>query len=180
MAAIRFRAVPKLALLTLAFVLAQSALLRAQQAPFAALKTASAEPTEAVFPAALIAPAAPMVAAAPIAYTPVISRREALAPHHFWDRKNTILFASVAALGAADFCITRANLQNGGRELDPVTRAFGGGTRGLALNFSAETASMIGLSYFFHKTGHHKLERLTSVTNIGASGTAVAYDLAHR
>jgi hypothetical protein len=39
---------------------------------------------------------------------------------------------------------------------------------------------VIGLSYFFHKTGHHKLERLVSVVNIGSSAGAVSYGLAHR
>lgn len=32
----------------------------------------------------------------------------------FWDKKSRVLFASVAALNAADFAATRANLQNGG------------------------------------------------------------------
>jgi len=100
--------------------------------------------------------------------------------HRFWDRENRILFAMVAASSAADFAVTRANLHNGGRELNPVTRVFSGSTAGLALNFSGETAGAIGLSYFFHKTGHHKLERIVSMTNIGASGAAIAYGLGHR
>ena len=146
-------------ILALAFLLAVPASLTAQQTSFVVLHTAME----------------------PVAFEPVLIRPERpVQTHRFWDRQNRILFAGVVALSAADFCVTRANLQNGGRELDPVTRAFGGGTRGLALNFSTEAASMIGLSYVFHKTGHHKLERLTSITNIGASGTAVAYDLAHR
>ena len=150
------------AVLSLAFLVAPASL-TAQQVSLAALHAPVMEPA---------------------AYQPVMIR--AVAPvqiketHRFWDRQNRLLFAGVVALSAADFAVTRANLQNGGRELDPVTRAFGGGTRGLALNFSTEAASMVGLSYVFHKTGHHKLERLTSITNISASGTAVAYDLAHR
>jgi hypothetical protein len=39
---------------------------------------------------------------------------------------------------------------------------------------------VIALSYFFHKTGHHKLERAVSMVNIGSSAAAVAFDLAHR
>ena len=100
--------------------------------------------------------------------------------HEFWDRENLALFGAVVALSAADFATTRANLQNGGKELDPVTRLFSHSTAGLAVNFAGETAGVIGLSYFFHKTGHHKLERLASMINIGASTTAVAYDLTHR
>jgi len=105
---------------------------------------------------------------------------EAPSQHRFWDRENLALFGSVAALSAADFAVTHANLQNGGKELDPVTRLFGHSAAGLAANFVGETAGVIGLSYFFHKAGHHRLERLTSMINLGASTFAVTYDLVHR
>jgi hypothetical protein len=104
----------------------------------------------------------------------------ALSPHEFWDNENRALFTTVAALSAADFALTRSILQNGGKELNPVTRLFSGSTAGLAANFAGETAGIIGLSYFFHKTGHHQLERLTPMLNIGASAFAVMYDLNHR
>src|SRR5882672_9889772 len=42
--------------------------------------------------------------------------------HKFWDTQNRVLFTAVAAFSAADFAVTRANLQNGGQELNPVTR----------------------------------------------------------
>jgi hypothetical protein len=100
--------------------------------------------------------------------------------HKFWDTRNRILFTAVAGLSAADFAVTRSNLQNGGQELNPVTRVFGTSTAGLALNFAGETAGVVGLSYFFHKTGHHKLERLVSLVNAGSSAAAVSFDLAHR
>jgi hypothetical protein len=100
--------------------------------------------------------------------------------HRFFDVKNRILFAGVAASSAADFAITRANLQGGGKELNPVTRVFGNSTAGLAVNFAGETAGVIGISYMFHKTGHHKLERWVSMVNIGASCGAVGFDLANR
>jgi hypothetical protein len=100
--------------------------------------------------------------------------------HRFWDRENYILFATSAAFSAADFVVTKDNLHGGGQELNPVTRVFTGSTAGLAVNFAGETAGVVGLSYFFHKTGHHKLERAVSMLNIGASGAAVTYDLAHR
>lgn len=100
--------------------------------------------------------------------------------HKFWDRENKILFATVAAGGAADFAVTHANLQNSGKELDPITRLFSGSTAGLAVNFAGETAGVVGLSYVFHKTGHHKLERLTPLVNFSGSLAAVAYGLSHR
>jgi hypothetical protein len=100
--------------------------------------------------------------------------------HRFWDRENSILFATSAAFSAADFVVTKDNLHNGGQELNPVTRLFTGSTTALAMNFAGETAGVVGLSYFFHKTGHHKLERAVSLLNISASGAAVTFDLAHR
>jgi hypothetical protein len=105
---------------------------------------------------------------------------EATSPHRFWDHENRALFTTVAALSAADFALTRSILQNGGKELNPVTRLFSGSTAGLAANFAGETAGIIGLSYIFHKTGHHQLERLTPMLNMGASVFAVIYDLNHR
>ena len=124
----------------------------------------------------------PLNSGAAVELSPVVKATEPEVPRQqgFWDRENLALFGAVAALSAADFATTRTNLQNGGKELDPITRTFGHSTAGLAVNFGAETAGVIGMSYFFHKTGHHKLERLTSMINIGASTTAVAYDLTHR
>jgi hypothetical protein len=111
---------------------------------------------------------------------PPVSLPEAPSNHRFWDRENSFLFATSAAFSAADFVVTRDNLHNGGQELNPVTHAFSGSTTGLAVNFAGETAGVVGLSYFFHKTGHHKMERVVSMLNIGSSAAAVTFDLAHR
>ena len=100
--------------------------------------------------------------------------------HKFWDRQNKLLFLAVAAGNTADFAVTYANLQNGGREMNPLVRPFGRSSAGLAVNFAGETAGVVGLSYFLHKTGHHKLERAVSLVNIASSSTAVGYGLAHR
>lgn|SRR5208282_2286096 len=100
--------------------------------------------------------------------------------HRFWDRENAALFAGSAALSTADFLVTRANLQSGGRELNPVVRIFGRSSAGLAVNFAGETAGVIAMTYFFHRTGHHRLERVVSVVNMGASAGAVSYGLTHR
>jgi hypothetical protein len=126
-----------------------------------------------------------MIEPTPMAPAPVVKTFQPAtfpeAPsHRFWDRENCVLFATSAAFSAADFVVTKDNLRGGGQELNPVTRVFTGSTAGLAVNFAGETAGVVGLSYFFHKTGHHKLERAVSMLNIGASGAAVTYDLAHR
>ena len=100
--------------------------------------------------------------------------------HRFWDRENRILFSVAGGLAVADFCVTRANLASGGKELNPVTRVFSGTTAGLATNFALETGGLISVNYVLHKTGHHKLERITSYVNIGSSAGAVAWGLSHR
>jgi hypothetical protein len=100
--------------------------------------------------------------------------------HRFWDKQNLALFTAAAASNTADFFVTRTNLQSGGRELNPIVRVFGRSSSGLAVNFAGETAGFIGLSYFLHKTGHHKLERIASTVDIGGSAGAVAYGLTHR
>jgi len=119
------------------------------------------------------------VGAAPAIIAPAPQPTE-VEKHRFWDRENTLLFGAVAASATADFVVTHSNLENGGRELNPITRVFAGSTAGLAVNFAGETAGVIGLSYFFHKTGHHKLERAVSFVNAGSSLGAVTYGLTHR
>ncbi len=146
-----------------------------------------------VFMSATLCPAlhaqAPLASAEPDATTPFVQPSYSPAinapasksdQHRFWNKQNCALFAAAAALNAADFVVTRANLQSGGQELNPVVRLFGRSSPGLALNFIGETAGVISLSYFLHKTGHHKLERAVSLINIGSSAGAVGYGLTHR
>jgi len=110
----------------------------------------------------------------------VVLQAPSFETHKFLDRQNRILFVAVAALNCADFAVTRANLRNGGQELNPIVRPLASSTPALAINFAAETAGVIAVSYLFHKTGHHKFERLTSYINIGASAGAVSYGLLTR
>ena len=130
-------------------------------------------------------PDSPIPSTAPVASSafvePVTAKRPSFeAEHKFWDTENRILFLTTAGLAGADFAVTRSNLQNGGRELNPVVRIFGTSTAGLAANFAGETVGVMTVSYLFHKTGHHKLERAVSVVNIGASAGAVTYGFTHR
>ena len=123
-------------------------------------------------------PEAP-TAVAPVA--PLVAKSPSIVPEHkFWDTENRALFLTAAALNGADFAVTRANLQSGGQELNPVVRIFGRSTPGLALNFAGETVAVVSMSYLFHKTGHHRLERVVSAVNISASVGAVSFGLTHR
>jgi hypothetical protein len=100
--------------------------------------------------------------------------------HKFWDGKNRFLFSSAAAFSMADFSVTRMNLASGGRELNPIVRPFTGNSALLAANFAGQTAGVVAISYLFHRTGHHRLERMTPLANIAASAFAVSYGLSHR
>jgi hypothetical protein len=139
--------------------------------------------TSSIFCPALLgqgpAPDAPQPSVEP-ASTMFSTRTRAGVEHKFWDKENRVLFAASAAFSAADFAVTRANLQSGGRDLNPIVRFFGPSTPGLAVNFAGETLGVIGVSYFLHRTGHHKLERAFTMVNIGSSAGAVTYDLVTR
>jgi hypothetical protein len=126
--------------------------------------------------------AAPATAFAPIPAPVIVVSQPTheLGTHRFWDRENMILFAAVGGMAGADFYVTHGNLASGGRELNPVTRILSGSTAGLATNFALESGGIIAVSYLFHKTGHHRLERLTSVVNVASSAGAVTYGFTHR
>jgi len=124
------------------------------------------------------APDAPNVALQPVRAS--LMPQPTYETHRFLDRQNCILFVAVAAFNGADFAVTRSNLQSGGQELNPIVRPFAHSTATLAVNFAAQTAGVVSISYAFHKTGHHKLERLTSYINLGSSAGAVTYGLLHR
>src|ERR1700741_4259537 len=70
---------------------------------------------------------APMPVAEPVA--PLVVNSPSVMPEHkFWDTQNRALFIAVAAANGADFAVTRANLQSGGQELNPIVRIFGRST----------------------------------------------------
>lgn len=123
-------------------------------------------------------PDSPIPVAEPV--TPLVANSPSVMPEHkFWDTPNRVLFATAAALNGADFAVTRANLQSGGQELNPIVRIFGHSTAGLAMNFIGETAGVVTISYWCHKTHHHRLERAVSAVNITGSVGAVTFGLTH-
>jgi hypothetical protein len=93
--------------------------------------------------------------------------------HRFWDRENDLLFAAVGAGRALDYAST-LNLRRRGIDEVFLTNSivdnhplFGGIE-------AAATAASIGVSYLFHCTGHHRLERWTSAVHFGvATGGAI-------
>jgi hypothetical protein len=111
------------------------------------------------------AESAPVSTAAPRASPPRTT-------HRFWDRTNDLWFAAVGAGRALDYAST-LNLRRRGIDEIFLTNSivdnhplFGGIE-------AAATAASIGASYLFHRTGHHRIERWTSIVHFGlATGGA--------
>jgi hypothetical protein len=102
-------------------------------------------------------------------------------PHRFWDRENKALFLIHAGLENTDFAITHHNLAHGGHEMNPLGRSLcESGTAGQAAFFGMRTAGAVGISYLFHKTNHHRLERAATMFMISDSAYGVGYSVVHR
>jgi hypothetical protein len=98
--------------------------------------------------------------------------------HRFWDRENDWLFAGVAAGRALDYAST-LNLRRRGIDEIFLTNSIVDNHPLFAGIEAAATAASIGLSYLFHRTAHHRLERWTSAIHIGIAvgGAARNYAL---
>jgi len=93
--------------------------------------------------------------------------------HKFWDRENDLLFAAVGAGRALDYAST-LNLRSRGINEAFLTNSVVDNHPLLAGIEVAATAASIGVSYLFHRTGHHRLERWTSAIHAGiAVGGAI-------
>jgi len=95
------------------------------------------------------------------------------AVHRFWDRENDWLFAAVGAGRALDYAST-LNLRRRGINEAFLTNSIVDNHPLFAGIEAAATGASIGVSYVFHRTGHHRLERWTSLIHFGvATGGAI-------
>jgi hypothetical protein len=103
--------------------------------------------------------------------------------HRFWDKTNDWLFAGVAASRTLDYFST-LNMRRRGRQEILLTNDAVDNHAAFAVIEAAGTGVSIGASYLFHRYGHHKLERWTSIVHIGIATTGAVrnYSLktAHR
>lgn len=103
--------------------------------------------------------------------------------HRFWDKENNWLFAGVGAARTLDYFSTLNMRRRGRQEILLTNEAVDNHAAFASIEASAVGAS-IGASYLFHRYGHHKLERWTSVIHFGltAGGAVRNYCLktAHR
>ncbi|HEY4837810.1 MAG TPA: hypothetical protein VIH72_04340, partial [Candidatus Acidoferrales bacterium] len=80
------------------------------------------------------------------------------AVHRFWDTENILLFAGVGAARGLDYAST-LNIRRRGINEAFLTNAIVDNHAEFAAIEAAATAASIGVSYIFHATGHHRLER---------------------
>ena len=111
--------------------------------------------------------------AAPRPAAPRPAPEPPLPPHAFWDRTNILLFSGVGIFRGLDYASTR-NFQARGREEVLIPDDVVNNSAGFAALEVAGTATSVGLSYWMHRIGHHKIERWISIVHIGVTGFGVA------
>lgn len=90
--------------------------------------------------------------------------------HHFCDRSNNWLFAGVSASRTLDYFST-LNMRRRGRQEILLTNEAVDNHAGFAAIEAGATGVSIAGSYLFHRYGHHKLERWTSIMHIALAST---------
>ncbi|HEX6905694.1 MAG TPA: hypothetical protein VF154_03725 [Terriglobales bacterium] len=118
--------------------------------------------------------------------TPVLAQLEPVDLHHhkFWDKQNIAIHAANFAMQTADAFTTRHVLdEHNGVERNPWARQFvsqGWGGQA-AYSWGLSVGGTILTSYFMHRTGHHRTERILPMIEIGVTAGAVfGMNLRHR
>lgn len=88
--------------------------------------------------------------------------------HRFWDKENDWLFAGVGASRTLDYFST-LNFRRRGRDEVFLTNDLVDDHPAFAAVEAGATGLSIGVSYLFHRYGHHKLERWTSIVHLDAT-----------
>src|SRR5580704_160722 len=108
----------------------------------------------------------------PLAPAQAVELPQPAPSHRFWDRTNIILFSGIAIFRGLDYASTR-NFQARGRQEILLPDDVVNDSAGFAALEAAGTVASVGLSYWMHRVGHHKLERWISITHIGVTGFGV-------
>jgi hypothetical protein len=112
---------------------------------------------------------------APTVSKPQVPPAQPAPPHAFWDRTNILLFSGVGVFRGLDYASTRNFMARGRGEIlipDDVVN----NSAGFAGLEAAGTAASVGLSYWMHRAGHHKLERWISIVHISVTGFGVVHN----
>lgn len=100
---------------------------------------------------------------------PVATRPHA-AEHRFWNSTNGWLFAGTGTARTLDYFST-LNMRKRGRQEILLNNDVVDNHAAFAAVEAAGTGVSIGAAYLFHRTGHHKLERWTSIVHISLATT---------
>jgi hypothetical protein len=95
--------------------------------------------------------------------------------HAFWDRTNLLLFSGVAVFRGMDYASTR-NFQARGRKEVLLAQDVVNNSAAFAGVEAAGAATSVGISYLFHRTGHHKMERWLSIAHISVTAVGVGWN----
>lgn len=114
----------------------------------------------------------PAVAPSPRSPQLTAPRPRSVPPHRFWDRENLLLFSGVAGFRGLDYASTR-NMQARGREEILLPDDVVNNSAGFASLEAAGAAASVGISYWMHRSGHHKIERWVSIVHISVTGFGV-------
>ena len=98
-------------------------------------------------------------------------------PHHFWDRKNITLHSAAIVLMAIDLGQSRSRIASGNwREDNPLARPFMGSNGGAVGIGIISAVGPVGISWWAHRSGHHRIERLIPAGYAASSGVAIAHN----
>jgi hypothetical protein len=101
----------------------------------------------------------------------LITLKAAPRPHRFFDARNSLALACLAASLSADALSTQKGLAYPSfREINPIARPFVQTRTGAAIYTAGSFALLAGVMYVAHKTGHHKLERIFPFAIAGWEG----------
>ena len=127
-----------------------------------------------------------MLSAVLLCCAPVLAQLEPVDfhAHKFWDKGNIAIHSANFAMQTADAFTTRHVLdRHQGVERNPWARQFvtHGWAGQAAYSWGMSVGGTILTSYLMHRTGHHKLERMLPVIEIGyTAGTVFGMNLRHR
>ena len=83
--------------------------------------------------------------------------------HRFWDGANLQLLGANVVAQTVDAYSTQGALNRGAREINPIARPLVNlGWKGqLMYSYGVGVGGTLAASYFLHRLGHHKWERIT-------------------
>lgn len=102
-------------------------------------------------------------------------------PHVFFDRYNVALFSADALVRSLDAQSTRSFMTNPCHCMSETTLpdSIAGSTPKMYAYSLGVSAGVVGLTYLAHKTGHHKIERIIPMVDIGYSVRNVSGNYVH-